>query len=51
VSWQRGGGRFTWIAYASLAGMAAIPIQDDANVARHRLLFNLAEKTAFINPV
>jgi hypothetical protein len=26
---------FTWVAHASFASMAAIPIQDDANVTRH----------------
>ena len=31
--------------------MAAIPIQDDANVARHRLLFKLIEEPALVNPI
>jgi hypothetical protein len=31
--------------------MAAIPIQADTNVARHRLLLNLVEKPALINPI
>jgi hypothetical protein len=32
---------FAWVAHASLASMAAISIQDDANVVRHRSLFEL----------
>jgi hypothetical protein len=41
---------FTWVAQASLAGMAAISIQDDANV-RHRPPFELIEEPALINPI
>jgi len=42
---------FTWVAQASLAGMAAISIQDDANVLRHRPPFELIEEPALINPI
>jgi hypothetical protein len=31
--------------------MAAISIQDDANVARHRPLFELIKELAFVNPI
>ena len=34
---------FTWVAHASLASMAAISIQDDANMMRHWPLFELIE--------
>src|SRR6516165_8346998 len=40
-----------WVAQASLASMAAISIQDDANVARHRPLFELIEESALVNPI
>jgi hypothetical protein len=42
---------FIWIAQASLASMAAISIQDDANVARHRPLFELIDESALVNPI
>src|SRR5207253_11443186 len=42
---------FTWVAQASLASMAAISIQDDANVARHRPLFELIQEPALVNPI
>ena len=42
---------FTWIAQASLASMAAISVQDDANVARHRPLFELIQEPALVNPI
>src|SRR5262249_1040523 len=42
---------FTWVAQAPLASMAAISIQDDANVARRRLLFELVKEPALVNPV
>ena len=41
----------TWIAHASPASMAAISIQDDANVARHRPLFELTKESALVNPI
>jgi hypothetical protein len=40
-----------WVAQASLASMAGISIQDDANVARHRPLFKLIEESALVNPI
>src|SRR6516162_5291620 len=40
-----------WVAQASLASMAAISIQDDANVARHRPLFELIKEPALVNPI
>src|SRR5262249_22825178 len=42
---------FIWVAQASLASMAAISIQDDANVAWHPPLFELIEEAALINPI
>src|SRR5262249_29449838 len=42
---------FRWIAQAPLACMAAISIQDDADVARHRLLFKLIKEPALVNPI
>ena len=44
---------FTWVAHyhASFASIAAIPIQDDANVTRYRLLLNLIENSALVNPI
>src|SRR5436190_9651638 len=40
-----------WIAQASLAGMAAISVQDDADVARHRPLRELMKEAALVNPI
>ena len=40
-----------WIAQASLAGMAAISVQDDADMARHRPLLELMKESALVNPI
>src|SRR6266404_7290338 len=42
---------FTWIAHAPLGRMAAISIQDDANMAWHRPLFELIKQSALVNPI
>src|SRR5262249_43512449 len=42
---------FTWVAQASLASMAAIAIQDDANVARHRPALELIKELALVKPI
>jgi hypothetical protein len=42
---------FTWVAQASLASMAAISIQDDANVPRHRPAFEQIKESALVNPI
>jgi hypothetical protein len=42
---------FTRVAEASAATVAAISIQDDANVARQRSTFELMQQSTLVNPV
>jgi hypothetical protein len=42
---------FTRVAEAATASVAAISIQDNANVARQRSSFDLAQQSTLVNPV
>jgi hypothetical protein len=42
---------FTRVANAVTATVAAISVQDNANVARQRFSFDLAQQSTFVNPV
>jgi hypothetical protein len=42
---------FTRVAEAATATVAAISVQDNANVARQRFSFDSAQESTFVNPV